>query len=211
MKKVNVLKLVFVVLMSMMILPIYVGAEEQKWNCEITIDADKHDFYNRAYPTDGCTSSAFTGFWDGESGALLGSYTGQVSNGEIVDLGVEYVKVTVIPPKKPDPKPEPEKPKDPKPEKPKDPKPEKPKDPKPDPKPKPEKDKGKNEGSNNKNKGNNSGSSGGSKTPPKSEKQSKIVHLKTSTSHHQVQVIIKVKEIANQVIAQAINQMLLKQ
>src|SRR5690625_864572 len=45
----------------------------------------------------------------------------------------------------------------------------------------------------------------------KARNQSKIVHLKTSTSHHQVQVIIKVKEIANQVIAQAINQMLLKQ
>src|SRR5690625_2388914 len=90
MKKVNVLKLVFVVLMSMMILPIYVGAEEQKWNCEITIDADKHVYPNYAYPTNGCNSSKFAGYWAGDRAMLTGSYTGEVSNGEIVDLGVEY-------------------------------------------------------------------------------------------------------------------------
>src|SRR5690625_1699803 len=171
MRKMNVLKLLFAILIPMIILPSYVGAKE--WDCEITIDANKNDWNNHAFPTDGCISSHFTGYWDGESGVLMGSYTGAVSNGEIVYLeGNDYVKVTVIPPKKPDPKPEPEEPRDPKPEKPKDPKPEKPKDPKPDPKPKPEKDKGKNEGSNNKNKGNNSGSGGSSKKPPKRDRKS---------------------------------------
>src|SRR5690625_6455135 len=113
--------------MSIMVLPSYVGAKE--WDCEITIDANKHVYPNYAYPTDGCNSSKFAGYWAGDMAGLTGSYTGEVSNGEIVYLGAnEYVKVTVIPPKKPDPKPEPEEPKDPKPEKPKDPKPEKPKE-----------------------------------------------------------------------------------
>src|SRR5690625_2487101 len=45
----------------------------------------------------------------------------------------------------------------------------------------------------------------------KARNQSKIVNLRTSPKHNQVQVITRVKEIANQAIAQVISQMLLKQ
>lgn len=135
-------------------------AEASSNECSITIDANKHHWGNQAFPTKGCSSSQFSGYWNGEGAILYGSYTGFVSDGQIVDLaGLDKVKVTVIPPKskpKPEPKPEP-KPK---------PKPE----PKPDSKPKPKpQEKPKNNTGNTGNKSNGNGKKSESTTKSNSK------------------------------------------
>ena len=183
--------LVLVAMMLVFVQNNVAEASSKEYDCSITIDANKHHWGNHALPTKGCTSSEFSGYWDGERAQLMGTYSGYVSDGQIVDLaGIDKVKVTVIPPKvepKPEPKPQPKP--DPKP-KPK-PKPEPKPEPKPKPKPTPQpKEKLKNNTSNTSNKSNSKKSESttkakGNSKSGSSEGKSGSTSKKTSSSTSQ--------------------------
>lgn len=105
----------------------------EDYQCTITIDANKHDFYNPARQSKGCEDSYAIGYYNQQGFHLMGDHGKMVTNGEIVYLSMgNSIKVITIPKEKPTPPPapEPEKPK-PKPT----PEPEKPKPEKPKPKP----------------------------------------------------------------------------
>lgn len=110
-------------------------ANAQEYQCTITIDANKNDGFNPAFLSSGCDGSYAEGTYTSQGFYLGGGGNRKfVTNGEIVDLGLNKVKVITIPLKtesKPAPKPTPTPPKkeEPKKEQPK------PTQPKPNPKP----------------------------------------------------------------------------
>lgn len=110
-------------------------ANAQDYQCTITIDANKNDGFNPAFLSGGCDGSYAEGTYTSQGFYLGGGGNRKfVTNGEIVDLGLNKVKVITIPLKtesKPNPKPTPTPPKkeEPKKEQPK------PTQPKPNPKP----------------------------------------------------------------------------
>ena len=84
-----------VIMLSMIMIGITVEASD--YDCELTIDASEHDEGNPAFPTDGCEDTPALGWFDGQE-FMLSSFSGMatVTNGEIIDLGMEtYVKVVI--------------------------------------------------------------------------------------------------------------------
>jgi len=61
---------------------------EEEYQCTLTIDANKHDWYNRAFPTSGCEGSVVNGYYDEQGFKLMGSnVTGKnAENGEVYYL-----------------------------------------------------------------------------------------------------------------------------